>query len=295
MSDFTWIQDHNIIAVGGGAQLTDKTHFMAGLKRGHDIVLHIPEAGPVVIGKRPTIVSNATAFSPPTFAALEEQGVPCVWFLHDYWPLCKLRLFYPMQPKCRNCASRQTWLPIIAKARLIIWLSPLHRRAWLWAWPELRNVPYTLCPSPVPDTFHDMGEARHGAVAVESLYPFKGRARVLDFARQNPNLPMTFVGGNPPGLAAEPLPSNCTDIGEQPYYRMNTIYNQHRFLVHLPTSPSPFDRTVAEAYMAGCEVIGNRLVGALSWPFFKVSRERVRQELQRSPERFWEAVEGAIA
>lgn len=280
----------------GGAQLTDRAHFLEGVRRGHDLEIWTPHseaaldslgAGDIVLASNPVFIHHEV------FLGLLDRGARVVWFLHDYQPLCRWRLFYPMQEECRSCHRKERWLPILLKARLIIWLSPLHRESWLWTCPELAGVPHHLSPSPVnPDRFHDMGLPRQGVVAVESLHPFKGRKHVLRWAQEHPEVPITFLAGNP--FPNDGLPPNCRVVDQVPGWRMNEVYNRHQVMLHLPQSPSPFDRAVPEAYLAGCRIVGNSLVGALSWPFFQEGREGVAQALRESPTRFWEAVEGAL-
>jgi len=50
---------------------------------------------------------------------------------------------------------------------------------------------------------------------------------------------------------------------------------------------------VAEAYLAGCEIIGNKLIGALSHSWFK-SRKEVEEHCGNSSKLFWEKIEEAL-
>jgi len=291
---FTWIQDLDFLVEGGGAQNTDKAHFIEGLKRGYDMSIFTPQVNPngLLEDNSPVIISNMMAgFQLDIFQNLIQKNKPCVWFMHDYQPLCKYRLFYPMLEKCKSCYRREMWLPIFLKAKLLIWLSPLHRESWLWACPELEQKPYAIVPSPIDfSQFYDMKLPREGVICVTSLFPFKGRKNVLQWAQEHPDKAITCIGGNPePG----PLPSNCHDIGPVPLGKMNEMYNKHKVFLHLPGTPQPFDRTVPEAYLAGCEIIGNKLVGALSYNWFR-SREEVAKHCGNSSKLFWEKIEEVI-
>jgi len=288
-----WVQDMDFMVLGGGAQLTDRAHYLEGVRRGHDIKIILPESiSELEYSVEGVIISNASMFPVEVFQRYLDSGIPMIIFSHDYVPICKYRLFYPMQDGCKSCYLGERWLPILSEASLLIWLSPLHRESWMWLYPELAGVPYHLAPSPVdPTLFYNMEREREGVVAVESLAPFKGRDHVLRWAEGHPEVEVTFVGGGsyPEGS----LPPNCKSIGYVPYSEMNKLYNQHEALLHLPQSPSPFDRTVAEAYMAGCKVIGNSLVGALSYPWFK-SRQEVAEHCRSSSREFWEAIENVL-
>lgn len=279
-----WVQDLSPWTELGGAQLTDKAHIIAGIKRGHDIEIILP--GTVSAFQEWAdliIVSNATMFP---IAMFQNFTKPYVFFVHDYWPLCKLRLYYPMLDKCRVCYPSLDWRAIFEKSKLIVWLSPLHRESWLFTFSELEKHEYALVPSPVsPDDFYDMKLERKGAIAVHSGVDFKGKERFVEWCVEHPDVPVTLVG---PG---DNLPPNVTRIEHVLYTKINELYNRHEYFVHLPMNPMPFDRTVAEAYLAGCKIIANKNVGALSWEQFYQSREHVERLLRASSAMFWDKIE----
>ena len=284
-----WLQDLNPLAeISGGAQLTDRTHIMAGFRLGHDVVPVTPSESGLL--KRPYdafILSNVTSFRMDTFQEMIKQGAPFVIFAHDY--TCKWRLFYPMQPKCKSCYLRDRWLPVLQASRLIVWLSPLHRWAWLYMYPELKKHPYVLVPSPVsPDEFYAKNGERKGVIAVNAALAFKGRDNFINWAKEHPDIAITHVGQED-----ATLPSNITCVGVKTPFEMNDLYNKHETLVHLPNTPQPCERVVLEAYLAGCKIIGNRLIGALSYRWFK-SRDLVARHVREAPKRFWDAVEKAV-
>ena len=287
-----YAQDFDFMVHPGGAQITDRAHFLEGIRRGHDIHIWSPESGIDdydLHGDVKVIASNPVFLHVDTFQLLLDRSIPYVYFFHDYMPVCKYRLFYPMKESCKSCYLKERWLPYLVKSKMLIWLSPLHRESWLWVCPELEGVPFHLSPSPVnPDSFYDLGLPRQGVISVESLHPFKGRDQVLKWAVEHPEVEVDIVGGNPEPNS--PLPPNCKDIGQVSGSKMNEVYNQHKVFLHLPQNPSPFDRTVAEAYLAGCDVIGNELIGALSYDWFS-SREQVAEHCRNSSRLLWDKLE----
>ena len=290
-----WVQDLDVFSQGGGAQLTDRSHILEGIRRGHEIEIITPQSdiNSLFVDDSPVVISNMMAgFQLNVFQHLVERNKPCIWFFHNHQPLCKYRLFYPMLEKCKSCYRREYWMPIFLKAALLVWLSPLHRESWLFSCPELADLPYAVVPSPIdPKQFHNMNLPREGIVSVSSLHPFKGRDNVLQWAGDNPETPITFIGGNPE--PNEPLPQNCKDIGPQSFLALNEIYNRHKALLHLPSNPQPFERVLPEAYLAGCDIIGNGLIGALSFPWFR-SREEVAEHCGGASRLFWEKIEEVI-
>ncbi len=287
-----WLQDLEFLHTDGGAQMTDRAHYYEGVRRGHEMHAIIGATGGANMAQPfdGFIISNAMSFRMEVFGEIRKVGAPYVIFAHDY--ICRWRLHYAQQPKCKQCYLRERWLPILQEARLMIWLSPLHRRGWLFNYPELKTKPYILVPSPVsPKEFYPLGKERKGAAAINSHLGFKGRENLIGWAKTHPDVQVDLVGSNE---ALEGLPPNIAYKGAMAPVAMNAWLNEHEALVHLPVTWQPFERVVAEAYLAGCRIIGNGAVGALSYPWFK-SRELVAQHCAEAPRRFWEAVEKALA
>lgn len=287
---FAWLQDMCPWECGGGAQLTDRAHMTYGIRRGHDITLVTPAVQAMSMKVDAIIISNATQFRLDHLEMLARER-PVIWFFHDYWP-CKWRLYYPMLKKCEDCYLRSRWVPLFQASAMAIWLSPLHRNAFLYVYPELETMPHICCPSPVDgQVFHDMGLERQGVVSIEGLHDFKGRRNILAWAEAHPDVLVDCIGGNQ--YPDKPLPPNTRYIPEIPNWELNEFLNRHEALLHLPQSPSPFDRTTAEAYLAGCSIIGNQHIGALSFPWW-TDRESVRQALKDSSLQFWSAIERGV-
>lgn len=287
-----WYQDYNPMSHPGGSQANDREKIIAGLRRGHDIYISTPDDPKDPIGVDMLVFSNATAYQRRLWEHTIAEEIPFVFFLHDYWPLCRVRLHYPMLEKCRDCFRKPDWVPVLQKARLIVWLSPLHRDAWLFSCPELAETPHLLNPSTVAsEQFCDLGLERKGAIAVNSGMAFKGRDMVLAWANEHPDTPLTLIG--PAGGVR--WPEHVAIVDMLPYEAMNEAYNRHELFVHLPMTPMPFDRTPVEALLAGCRVLCNENVGAMSWPEIRGgSRSEVVSLMQDANAQFWDAVEGAV-
>ncbi len=288
-----YIQDMDPLVSGGGAQLTDRAHINRGLERGHAVQIIVP-AQNIEELEDPydlAVVSNSMSLRPDTYESLKQRGIPYVIFAHDMGPwVCRWRLFYSMEDRCRTiCYLRPRWRPILQESALIVWLSPLHRWSWLWAYPELRTHPYALAPSPVDaKRFYAMREPRTGALAINAGIKYKGADAFLKWAEGNPLMRITLAGGKEDDVN---LPPNVEFIGYVPQAKLNELYNKHEFFWHCPPTVGPFDRTVAEAYLAGCKLIVNRNVGATSYRAFRKGREAVAKLCGDSPNVFWTAIE----
>lgn len=280
-----WIQDMDPFTDAGGAQQTDKSHILFGIRNGHEVEVILKDQfydDNIDL----TVVSNAQSFSTEFLNSLR---IPYVIFLHDYWGLCRYRLFYPMQDKCRSCYLKDRFLLFLQNSALIIWLSPLHRESWLFTYPELKEHKHTIIPSAINvDLFYNLEQERHGVLAINAGLKFKGVSRFREWAEEHRDVNIDLVGS-----IDELLPNNVHSINFVPPLKMNGLYNKYQKFIHLPTTPQPFERTVAEAYLAGCEIIGNRNIGALSFPWF-TDREMVRICLQTVNKQFWDCLKRVI-
>ncbi len=284
-----WLQDQDIFAFPGGAEMNDAAHFREGLRRGHDLYL----VGPQVPFSQPEalIVSNCLSFDRKRLTDMIDSA-PAVFFFHDYI-FCKYRLFYPYTEKCGSCDSTRWWLELFLKAKLLIWLSPLHRNATLLALPELENIPYALIPSAInPERFLKEKEVirQDAYLSVNSLFPFKGRENIIAFAEKHPDRLFHIISQE----EETNLHGNIVVLPPQTYDLMPKVYRLYKYYLELPATPQPFNRTCVEAKLSGCKIITNDLMGATSWPWFKEDAGYIAEELRAAPTRFWTAVERAL-
>jgi hypothetical protein len=211
-------------------------------------------------------------------------------FLHDYWGLCKWRLYYPQQEKCKTCYLKDRFLDLHQNSNLMIWLSPLHRDSWMFTYPELESHEYSLIPSAINlDTFYgtDISPTKQ-ILCVHGGMSFKGINRIREWGEEHPEKQIDIIGN-----IEGDLPSNFNPIDSIPPNQMGALYRDYESFLHLPTTPQPFERTIAEAYLSGCKIIGNENIGALSYDWFN-NRTKVRQELQKASSMFWQEIEALV-
>jgi hypothetical protein len=290
-----WLQDADIFSHPGGAEQSDKAAFMEGVKRGHDMRLHRPGMG---LGEADLwVVSNRTMWE--TDRWLDELATkPYVAYLHDYYPLCLYRLYYPGTP-CSKHPYLEQGKKFVTSSLFNIFLSPLHRDAWARVIPEVLDHPYYLHPSPVPtDVFtppENDGARSPFTLGVSCLLPFKGRDSIIAYVDSHPDDQFVFAGGadlsRGDGTAWE-LPPNARYIGPCPTERLADMYRQASAFIHLPDAPQPFERIAAEAKLSGIrKFIINDLVGARSYPSWKMPIGEYRLWIGEACERLWRFVE----
>lgn len=289
-----WIADYNFLAtLAGGAEMSDRKAYIYGLKKGYDINLVNPEnANKLAVNAvEMFVISNAARFN---FSWLSKavSGKPYVMYLHDYYPLCKYRLFYPMLEKCKKCKSIESVKPMLLNSILNIFLSPLHFKSWCFTIPELKDHPHHIHPSPVDlDLFKPIPGVKRNPNAGLVVNPaaFKGAKNTVEYCKNHPKITFTFVGSPVEGIK---LPPNCVQAGYVPTPRMPGMFAQANYYVELPDTPQPYNRTVLEAKLTEVpNLILNKNIGALSYPWFNKDIKIVRKHIQEAVPKWWEKVE----
>ena len=289
-------QDMNPMGTGGGAQATDREFINFGIRQGHDIYILTPHE----IGKTPVkdfelaILSNCVTFPKNELKKLTDNCRFMV-YTHDYY-ICRFRLYFPSLPKCTTCRYMPFWKDIYARSKLNIFMSPLHWETHLGVIPELSKYPHAIVPSAINPKDHQapMGvDVKPGTVVgVNNLFGFKGRENVLQYAQEHKELQFTLVGGKEKEVE---LPENCQYVGYKQREELAAIFATHEYLIHLPGTPQPFERSPIEFLIANPKgkLIINQLVGARSFPWFgksAINREEIIRHCEEAPKHFWREV-----
>lgn len=222
-----WLVDS--VAYKGGAEYT-MAEFAAAAPDGVEIVECPP--GEVEGGLDRYVVGNCITYKPRDIDAMGD--VPRTRYVHDVWPH-------------GDGVVRQRLL----KGARLIFCSPLHRDRFPWPHAGGLTIPPALdltAPEPAE---------RSGTVWVGRMYAGKGVAEVCEWADEN----VDFYGFGP----IAPSGDNFTYKGELDQADVVPTLAKYERFVFLPTVLEPFARTVAEAWIAGCKITTNHLVGALHW------------------------------
>jgi len=270
------------------------------MRRGHEVRLITPPpqdqpGGINLLGCDATVISNFATFPQQMVQVIAERN-KTIFYLHDYWGACHFRLFYPLAERClTKCPVSPFTQLVMNKAALLVWLSPLHRAAWLKKHPELECVPYHLHPSPIDlAPFEAMakspGRVKGTVIGSNALAGYKGGNNCLDYAKDHPELKFTFIGGPEEGTK---LPDNCEVIERVPHAKMPAVLSRFEYGILLPGSPQPYERFPVEARASGCRLLLNELVGCTSYPHWP-DWEATKKATQESPGKFWDRVEAVV-
>lgn len=276
----TWLQDYYIFdpKMLGGGILTDRNIIMEGLKRGHNTILVNPETWDedVVLDSELVVISITKRFTKDQINIATK--VPYVIFNHDYF--CRWILHYPMLEKCKKCKYLDKNLYLNSEA--MIWMSPAHRDAWIFAFPEIEDHEYMLTPSALDvDRFYSKEKIHNTAVACnQTLY--KGFYNVLSYIKEHPEMTFYIYGEvHNPDL----YPSNVNLLGRIPYKSVPDVLSDKEYAVHLPSNIQPSERFAVEAIASGCKPVFNENVGIMSYG------KDVVELARNSAKNFWDELE----
>lgn len=276
-----FVQDYNVFAYGGGAERNDRRIIHEGIRRSHNITMELDSKWDLAI------ISNCVTIEPEIIDEICSKNH--IFFMHDYI-FCRYRLFFPCLDKCKRCPHAQIWKKRFLSSKLIIYLSPLHKEYHEKVMPELKEIPNILIPSTLnPCLFKPSpNRIKNHALSINSLLPFKGAKRTLEYIEKHPSITCQIVSPNPDNLT---LPKNAQIISQRlPYQQLIQLLETTEYYIELPETPQPYNRTFAEAKLTGCKVITNELAGAASYPWFS-DRARLIQELFNAPSNFWKGIE----
>jgi glycosyltransferase involved in cell wall biosynthesis len=213
----------------GGAELT-QAEFRDAAPEGVEIIDCPP--GGVDQDCDAYVVQNCVKYDTADLAVINDR--PAVKYWHDVGPW--------LQPGVRELLDQHA-TPICC--------SPIQA--------EYMGLEAALVPPPVDlgrfeDAAKVMNGNRAGAVSIGSWRNYgKAPHRAAEWAGKDG---IDFFGD---GVLA---PSGSAPVR---YEDMPALMAKYQTFVFLPTVIEPFGRLVAEAWAAGCELVTNRLVGALHW------------------------------
>jgi len=268
-----WLHDHTLEDSPGGAQLTNAA-MIAAAPDWADII-------PCYSGRLPSGMPQADAYilnNVKDFSQAELKvavSKPHIVYEHDYWDL--------------HQGWQRDWImPVMNGAWAVIFLSPLHREAFLRQHPGVRPKKTYLVPSPIdPEEFTvQADEPRQGTCWLGEFQPHKGIKAACQWASEHETV--DFYGWGP----VTPSGKNVHIKGLLRYEEIPRALARYERFLFLPEWVEPFGRTVAEAKLAGCELILNERVGALSWGW--ETREEWAKGVGTAASRFWEVLGGVL-
>jgi glycosyltransferase involved in cell wall biosynthesis len=198
---------------------------------------------------------------------------PYVIFEHDHWNIVQEWQAGRVKPICN-------------RAEAMVLLSPLHRARFL-SMHRVKPRSVHIVPSAIDPSPFWKAQNKEGTIWMGTFDPGKGIAEAAEWAGANG--PVDFYGWGPTPPEEGP---NVRLHGWVQYEDVPDTLAQYKRFLFLPAAPEAFGRTVAEAYLSGCELVCNENVGALSWGW--ETREEWVDGVGSAPARFWQIMEDVL-
>jgi glycosyltransferase involved in cell wall biosynthesis len=180
------------------------------------------------------------------------------------------------------------WKRVFARAKLILFMSPLHRY-----WRE-KNFSEAIKQSRVevlpvgmdPSVFRPMSSVKRKRIAVCMMTRMGSKKHgVWKYAEGNGKVPLhVYSDVGDPGI------HNVFIYPPRPREELPGIYNGATWHVDLPGRPTAGGNASYEAAMCGCKPIVNENVGSASWDWFHKGSDAIREAMADGNRRFWELI-----
>jgi hypothetical protein len=274
-----WIQDSSI---RGGAEISNELVIKVGIDCGFSILVVTPKAASLrsdLEGSDLAIFNNIWAFNPSQMKIIDEfvsRGMrPYVKYEHDH----------------RELNRPEFSKKLFANSILNVFLSPIH----LENYRQVLGCGGICLPLAIDvDLFHLIPsvERKADSALVCNVRNFKSWKNLQAYVSDHPEIAFTVLSN---GIA--PVRGGNVKISPMvPYEKMPEVYSTHQYLVHILDGWGANERVIWEAALCGCQIVANKMVGALSWgnEGFNVNLTNgvvIREWLEKAPYLFWREID----
>jgi len=283
-----WITDNKLgDSRFGGAEITNDYMIKEGIKRGHFIEIISPrDCNKMCVFSAKYdlfILNNIFDFNYFLFDLI--KGTSYMFYHHDY-NFCVYRNADCEKYKCNMCENSKAYMEyssLFQKAKLNIFLSPLHQKLTENKIPGLTSM---VIPVPLDlKLFKDYGKARkHDYIYFGNIYLGKG---ILETIHKYKNV--HFYGRVwDKKLIKEIESMGHKYLGSVKYEDMPKILNKYKYFIRGTVLKESFGRSTIEAKACGCEVLSNTIIGVDS---FDLTDKELLNQCGTAPKTFWDKVE----
>jgi hypothetical protein len=280
-----------------GAELTIRELMALGEKKNYAVHLDSLKDFDSVkerISRADLVVLNSTSrchFELDLVKYLITQSVAYVKVEYDYNFCVRRNILCTVDFKVRSCCHPDKFhlfRKLFERSALNVFQSPKHYQSHYEFYGEAVSGHLIMPPTVdveglTPSKFKD-----------EDTIPFfgdlnylKGGDDYVTYAEQHSDKNFPVYGKN---RLRRSIPDNVTFNDPIENREVLKILGRTKQLICKPVWPEPSGRLVAEAFLSGCEIIGNDRIGTFSFDFYPNDRKKAAQEMQQAPEKFWNEV-----
>lgn len=276
MIKVAWLHDHRLSEVPtGGAERTNQLVVSQAPKRVQVEVLNpnLLKEKSQLKSKDLIITNNIKWFNHTQLEWMLD--CPRIRYEHDYWNLAD---------SSHEQYKKEMWEGSVK----MVFLSPAHYYEYRRRYPDIVFRDVVLQPSPIDvDKFHP-GEKKPVCVYIGAVDRHKGILGVLTWGEVE-CIPVHVYGGGPLAGAVSTSSAGIL-MGTLGYEEVQAVLAEADVFIHLPEWVEPFGRAVMEARFAGCRIVTNNRLGAMSYDWWGEDTEGLRPFFERQGRAFWERV-----
>lgn len=284
-----------------GAELTINQLIAFGLAKGFrvetDLAEDFEQSKSKILASDFVIVASTSRcrFEKELLRLLIDTKIAYAKIEFDYNFCARRNIICTVDPSYKLCCDKDKfhlYRELFSKSMLIAFQSPRHFESHKEFFGEaLQNV--LIMPPTV-----EVDALKIAAKKDDTSIPFfgdlsflKGARAFVAFASENPETPFIVYGKNKTDLE---IPRNISFHDMIDNEKVLEILGRTKRFFCQPFWPEPSGRLAAEAFLSGCEIIGNDRIGTFSFDFYPNDIERAKKEMKETPEIFWNRIEQII-
>lgn len=221
-----------------------------------------------------------------------DEKIPYVKVEYDYNFCIRRNILCTVDRNVKSCCQPDKFhlfRNLFSKAELNVFQSPKHFEAHQEFYGEAVTNKLIMPPTVDVENLSISSEKDDSTIPFFGDLNFlKGGHEYVTYAEQHPEINFTVYGRN--RLRRE-MPSNMTFHDPISNHEVLQVLGKTKRIICKPVWPEPSGRLAAEAFLSGCEILGNDRVGTFSFDFYPHDKERAQKEMLQAPENFWDAIE----
>ncbi len=284
-----------------GAELTINQLVDLGEKRGHEVLidnLNSFEHTKQLVSQADILVycsSSRCSYEIDLIEHILSIDIPYIKIEYDYNFCVRRNILCTVDKSVRNCCNSKkfhTYRKLFAKAQLNAFQSPNHYEAHREFYGEAASNRIIMPPTVSVD------DLKPSDKKIEDTIPFfgdlsylKGGMAYIAYAEENPEIKFPVYGKN---RLRQSIPQNITFREPISNQEVLEILGRTKTFFCQPVWPEPSGRLVAEAFLSGCNIIGNDRIGTFSFDFYPHDKDRAKKEMKDTLVDFWKETENIL-
>jgi len=250
------------------------------------------------ISKADLIIINSTSrchFELELLQHIIAKSVLYVKVEYDYNFCIRRNVLCTVDPKIRSCCHPDKFhlfRKLFARAAFNVFQSPKHYQTHYEFYGDAISQHLIMPPTVDTDALQPSDKKDENVIPFfGDLNYLKGGEAYLQYANKHPEQRFIVYGKN---RLRRSIPDNVSFHDPISNKEVLKILGRTKKLICKPVWPEPSGRLVAEAFLSGCEILGNDRIGTFSFDFYPNNRDKAIEEMKQAPNNFWDQIEDVL-